>query len=40
LKGNGCTFLVGGYLSTVGSGQPGAIDEDLFEQIINTLRLR
>jgi hypothetical protein len=40
LKGSGCTFLVGGYLSTVGSGQLGAIDEDLFEQIITTLRIR
>lgn len=40
LQGSGCTFLVGGYLSTVGSGQPGAIDEDLFEQITATFRLR
>jgi hypothetical protein len=40
LKANGCTFLAGGYLSTVGSGQAGAIDEDLFGQIINTFRLQ
>ena len=24
LKANGCTYLIGGYFSTVGSGQPGA----------------
>jgi hypothetical protein len=39
LQADGCTFLVGGYLSTVGTGQPGAIDEDLFRQIIETFRL-
>jgi hypothetical protein len=40
LKADGCMFLVGGYLSTVGSGQAGAIGEDLFEQIITTFRLQ
>lgn len=39
LQGNGCTYLIGGYLSTVGSGQPGAIAEELFDQIIATFRL-
>lgn len=39
LKGNGCTYLVGGYISTVGSGQAGAIDQGLFDQIITTFRL-
>jgi hypothetical protein len=39
LQGNGCTYLVGGYISTVGSGQAGAIDQELFEQIIATFRL-
>jgi hypothetical protein len=39
LQGNGCTYLVGGYLSTVGSGQPGAIDQEMFEQITPTFRL-
>jgi hypothetical protein len=38
LKANGCTYLVGGYMSTVGSGQPGAIDQALFDQIIATFR--
>ena len=36
LKANGCTYLLGGYVATVGSGQPGAIDEELFDQIIAT----
>jgi hypothetical protein len=39
LKANGCTYLIGGYMSTVGSGQPGAIDQALFDQIIATFRL-
>ena len=39
LKGNGCTYLIGGYLATVGSGQPGAINEELLDQIIATFRL-
>jgi hypothetical protein len=38
-KGNGCTYLIGGYIATVGSGQPGAIDEELFNQIVATFRL-
>ena len=39
LQVNGCTFLIGGYLASVGSGQPGAIGEELFDQIIATFRL-
>ena len=39
LQGNGCTYLVGGYMDTQGSGQPGAINEELFDQIISTFRL-
>jgi hypothetical protein len=39
LKANGCTYLIGGYLATVGSGQPGWIDEELFDQILATFRL-
>jgi hypothetical protein len=38
LKANGCTYLVGGYMATVGSGQPGGIDEALFDEIIATFR--
>ena len=36
LKANGCTYLVGGYLATIGSGQPGWIDRELFERILAT----
>jgi hypothetical protein len=39
LKANGCTYLIGGYMATVGSGQLGAIDQELFDQIILTFRL-
>lgn len=39
LKANECTYLIGGYMTTVGSGEPGAISEDLFDQIIATFRL-
>jgi hypothetical protein len=39
LQAQGCTYLVGGYMATVGSGQPGAIDQDLFDQIIAAFRL-
>ena len=39
LQANGCTYLIGGYISTVGSGQPGAIDEELFREILNTFRV-
>jgi hypothetical protein len=39
LKANGCTYLVGGYMATVGSGQPAAIDEELFDEIIATFRV-
>ena len=39
LQANGCTYLIGGYLSTAGSGQAGAIGEELFDQIIATFHL-
>jgi len=39
LQGNGCTYLIGGYLDTTGSNQSGGINEALFDQIIDTLRL-
>lgn len=39
LKSDGCTYLIGGYLATVGSGQAGWIDEELFDQILATFRL-
>jgi hypothetical protein len=36
---NGCTYLIGGYLDTTQSSQPGAITEDLFHQIVSTMRV-
>jgi hypothetical protein len=36
---NGCSYLIGGYMDTTGSDQPGAITEDLFHQIMATVRL-
>ena len=39
LKANGCTYLFGGYMSTAGSEQPGAINEELFNQIIATFQV-
>jgi hypothetical protein len=36
---NGCTYLIGGYMDTTGSDQPGAITEDLFHQIMATVQL-
>lgn len=36
---NGCTYLIGGYMDTTGSNQPGAITEDLFHQIVATVQL-
>jgi hypothetical protein len=39
LEANGCTYLIGGYIATVGSGQLGAIDEETFDQVIASFRL-
>lgn len=39
LRAQGCIYLVGGYLATVGSGQPGAIDQELFDRILASFRL-
>lgn len=34
-----CTYQIGGYLDTTQSNQPGAITEDLFNQIVATMRV-
>ncbi len=34
---DGCTFLIGGYMDTTGSDQPGTISEDLFHQIVASI---
>jgi hypothetical protein len=39
LQANGCTYLIGGYISTVGSGEPRAISQELFEEIIATFQV-
>lgn len=39
LSQNGCTYLIGGYMDTTGSDQPGAIKEELFRQIVATIQL-
>jgi hypothetical protein len=39
VQAQSCTYLIGGYLSTAGSGQPGAFDEEFFDQIIASFRL-
>ena len=36
---NDCIYLIGGYLDTTGSNQPGAITTDLFHQILATVQL-
>ena len=40
LQANGCTYLIGGYMDTTGSAQPGAMNEDRFNQIITTFRIK
>ena len=39
LQANGCIYLVGGYIATAGSGQMGAINEELFDQIMATFQV-
>ena len=39
LQANGCTYLIGGYMDTTGSNQPGAINEELFDQVIATFQV-
>jgi len=39
LQAGAYTYLIGGYIDTTGSNQPGAINEELFNQIVATLRV-
>jgi hypothetical protein len=39
LQAGDFTYLIGGYLDSTGSNQPGAITEELFTEIISTFRL-
>lgn len=34
-----CTYLIGGYMTSVDSGQPGATDEELYDQVMASFRL-
>lgn len=36
---DGCTYQIGAYLDTTNSDQPGAITEDLFKQIVASIRV-
>ena len=38
LQGNGCTYLIGGYISTDDSGAAGAIRRELFDEIVATFQ--
>ena len=40
LQANGCTYLIGGYMATVGSGEPGAISQERFNEIMATFRVK
>jgi len=39
LPSDGCIYLIGGYVATTQSNQPGAITEELFNQIVTTIQL-
>jgi len=39
LQANGCTYMIGGYFATVDSGEPRAISQELFEEIIATFQV-
>jgi len=39
LTQDGCTYLIGGYLDTAQSNQSGAITENLFHQVVETIKV-
>jgi hypothetical protein len=39
VSANDCTYLIGGYLDSTNSGQAGAINEELFNQIMATVQI-
>ena len=39
LQANGCTCLIGGYMDATGSSQAGAINKELFDQVIATFQV-
>jgi hypothetical protein len=40
LQGNGCTYLVGAYMDSTGSGEPGRISQARFDEIMATFRIQ
>jgi hypothetical protein len=36
---DGCTYMIGGYLDALGLNETGAINEELFNQIVATIQL-
>jgi len=40
VSANDCTYQIGGYVDTTQSNQPGTIAEDLFDQIIDNIRIK
>lgn len=36
---DGCIYMIGAYMDTTGSNQPGAITEELFHQIVDTIHV-
>ena len=39
LQANDCTYLVGGYMATVDSGEPRAISQERFDEIVATFHV-
>ena len=39
LQGNGCTYLIGGYMAAGGSGEPGTINQELFDEVMATFQV-
>jgi hypothetical protein len=39
LQGNGCTYLVGGYMNILGSAEPRAISQERFDEIMATFQV-
>jgi hypothetical protein len=39
LQANGCTYMIGGYIATLDSGEPRTMSQELFDAIIATFEL-
>lgn len=38
LQGDGCAYLVGGYMTAAGAGEPGALSQERFDEIMATFQ--